>query len=73
MTVNELIQKLQKLPNQDIEVLINVKTYTQAFGVAQVTPFAVDQSYTGATISLTLPEGMSVSKRVRDTQDRSKK
>jgi hypothetical protein len=63
MTVAELVQKLQQLPNQNKEVLVNVKTYTQVYGKAQVTPFDVDQSYNGATISICLPEGMVVSKR----------
>ena len=63
MTVKELIAELQKLPNQDQEVLVNVKTTTQVYGRAQVTPWDVDQSYGGATITVTLPEGMYVGSR----------
>lgn len=65
MKVSELIAKLQKLPDQEQEVLVNVKTYTRVFGVAQVTPWEVDQSYSGATITITLPEGMSVARKRR--------
>lgn len=63
MTVNELITELQALPNKDIPVLVNVKTETKVFGQAQVSPWEVSQSYGGATISITLPEGFSISKR----------
>jgi len=63
MTVSELIEKLSKLPNQDVEVLVNVRTMTQVYGRAQVTPWQVSQAYGGATIDITLPEGFSVSQR----------
>ena len=63
MLVKELIAELKKLDNQYAEVLVNVRTYTQAYGLAQVSPWQVDQSYGGATIEVTLPEGMSISKR----------
>jgi hypothetical protein len=62
MTVNELIKKLQALPNGESEVLVNVKVRTQVYGQAQVTPWDVDQSYNGATISVTLPEGYAIKK-----------
>jgi hypothetical protein len=62
MLVSELIEKLQKLePNR--EVLINVRTWTTAFGSAQVTPWEVNQSYGGATIEITLPEGQYIGTR----------
>lgn len=63
MTVSELIEKLQKLPDRNKEVSINVRTRTQAYGQAQVSPWDVDQSYNGATIEVTLPEGMYIGKR----------
>lgn len=63
MTVKELIAELQKLSNQDAEVLVNVRTHTQVYGQAQVSPWWVDHSYGGATIEVTLPEGMSIAKR----------
>jgi hypothetical protein len=66
MKVSELVAKLQALPNQDAEVLVNVRTPTKVFGVAQVTPWDVCQSHGGATIEITLPKGMAIS--VRKTQ-----
>lgn len=63
MLVKELIEQLQKLPKQDIEVLVNVRTYTKVYGQTQVSPWQVDQSYNGATIEITLPEGFSISER----------
>lgn len=63
MKVNELIAQLQKLPNQDIEVLVDVRTSTQVYGLAQVTPWEVSPAYGGATIKITLPSGMYIAKR----------
>jgi hypothetical protein len=65
MKVSELVTLLQKLPDQDVEVLVNVRVHTQAYGVAQVTPWDVDQAYGGATIEISLPENMHVVKRKR--------
>ena len=64
MTVRELIELLQKRPNQDGEVLVNVRTQTQRYGQAQVTPFEVSGAYSsGATIEISLPEGVYIGKR----------
>lgn len=63
MKVSEMIERLSKLPDHDKEVLVNVKVRTKAFGVAQVSPWDFDQSYGGATIDITLPDGMHVVSR----------
>jgi len=63
MTVSELIEKLSNLPNQSETVLVNVHTETKAYGLAQVTPWEVCQSYSGAVIEITLPKGFSISQR----------
>lgn len=59
MTVAELIGRLQKL-EQSAEVLVNVRTRTQAFGRAQCKVWDVDRSYGGATLEITLPSGMFI-------------
>lgn len=65
MTVAELIARLQRLDKQDVEVLVNVRVHTRAFGVAQVTPWDVDHSYGGATVEISLPANMYVVTRVK--------
>jgi hypothetical protein len=61
MTIRELIAKLGKLDDLDREALVHVRVHTQAFQVAQVTPFEVD--YGGIWISL--PNNMHVVERRR--------
>jgi len=62
MNTRELIAELQKHdPNK--EVLVNVRTQTQRYGQAQVTPWQVDGSYGATTIQVTLPEGAYIAKR----------
>jgi len=57
MTVRELIEELCKLDSND-QVVVAVRTHTQAYAVAIVTPFDVDTSYSGATVWVSLPEKM---------------
>jgi hypothetical protein len=64
MTVLELIVELQKRPDQNGEVLVNVRVETSRYGLAQITPWAISGGYSaGAVLEVTLPEGMYIAKR----------
>ena len=63
MKVNELIERLQKLPNQDALVEIAVGTATQVYPQAYVSPFEVSQGGNGCRIYVHLEKGQSISTR----------
>ena len=62
MTVQELIEKLQTR-DPAAEVNVVVRTFTQSFAVAHVSPFEVDDSYGGCAIWISLPQNMYTVKR----------
>jgi hypothetical protein len=57
MTVRELIEQLCKL-DSEADVMVAVRSWTQAYAVAIVTPFDVSADYSGATVWVSLPENM---------------
>lgn len=61
MKISEVIQKLQSMPDHDVELIVAVKTATQRYPQAYVTPFQVEPASTRIYISL--PDGMYIGAR----------
>jgi hypothetical protein len=57
VTVTDLIERL-KTCDHDAVVNVAVRTHTQAYAVAVVSPFELDHAYQGCTLWITLPENM---------------
>ncbi len=62
MTVKELRERLASF-GDDEPVRVNIGVSTQAYGVAQPTPWEVNHGYGACTLEVALPDCMYVSRR----------